>query len=132
MKKNVSIDEQIIPFKGHLNIKQYMKGKPSPWGIKNFVMCLCASGLMYNFVLYQGKTTEFDQHFLKKFGLGGTVVLTLSQTLIMNKHFLFFDNYFSGYNVMEALNQKQIYAIRTIRENRFAKPPFLSDKIMAN
>jgi len=53
IERNVSIDEQMIPFKGHLNIKQYMKGKPSPWGIKNFVMC-GASGLMYNFVLYQG------------------------------------------------------------------------------
>ncbi|KAL4111887.1 hypothetical protein QTP88_015763 [Uroleucon formosanum] len=69
IEKNVSIDEQMIPFKGQLNIKQYMKGKPCPWGIKNFVMC-GASGLMYNFVLYQGKATEFDQHFLKQFGLG--------------------------------------------------------------
>ncbi|KAL4142153.1 hypothetical protein QTP88_004670 [Uroleucon formosanum] len=131
IEKNVSIDEQMIPFKGQLNIKQYMKGKPCPWGIKNFVMC-GASGLMYNFVLYQGKATEFDQHFLKQFGLGGTVVLTLVQTLEINKHFLFFDNYFSGYNLMERLTQKQIYAISTIRENRFAKPPLLNDKIMAS
>jgi len=131
VERNVSIDEQMIPFKGQLNIKQYMKGKPYPWGIKNFVMC-GASGLMYNFILYQGKATEFDQHFLKQFGLGGTVVLTLAQTLEINKHFLFFDNYFSGYNLLEALTQKQIYTIGTIRENRFAKPPLLSDKIMAS
>jgi len=65
-RKNVSIDEQMILFKGHLNIKQYMKGKSCPWGTKHFVMC-GASGLMYNFILYQGKTTEFDQNFLKQF-----------------------------------------------------------------
>lgn len=30
---------------------------------------------------------------------------------------------------MEALNQKQIYAISTIREKIFAKPPFLNYKV---
>lgn len=74
--------------------------------------------LMYNFILYQGKDTEFDQHFLKQFGLGGTLVLTLAQTLEINKHFIFLDNYFSGYNVLEALKQKQIYAISTNNQRK--------------
>jgi len=64
--------------------------------------------------------------------LGGAVVLTLSQTLEINKHFLFFDNYYCGYNPMKALIQKQIYAIGIIGENRFAKSPLLNDKIMAS
>jgi len=48
-----------------------MKGKHSSLGIKNVVMC-GVSGLMYNFVLYQGKATEFNQQFEKhkKCGLG--------------------------------------------------------------
>jgi len=33
---------------------------------------------------------------------------------------------------MEVLNQKQIYAIGTIRKNRFAKPSLLNDKLMAD
>ncbi|KAF0727150.1 piggyBac transposable element-derived protein 3-like [Aphis craccivora] len=64
------------------------------------------------------KDTEFDQHFLKQFGLGGTLVLTLAQTLKINKHFIFLDNYFSGYNVLEALKQKQIYAISTNNQRK--------------
>jgi hypothetical protein len=28
LEKNLSVDEQMIPFKGHINIKQYIKGKP--------------------------------------------------------------------------------------------------------
>ncbi|KAL4088559.1 hypothetical protein QTP88_023651 [Uroleucon formosanum] len=32
------IDEQMVPFKGKLSVKQYMRGKPSPWGIKIFVL----------------------------------------------------------------------------------------------
>jgi len=56
-----------------------------PWEIKNFVICSASDGI-YNFILYQGKTTEFDQNSLKQFGLGGTVVLTFAQTLEINKH----------------------------------------------
>lgn len=34
----VSVDEQIIPYTGQLSTKQYMKGKPNPWGIKVYVL----------------------------------------------------------------------------------------------
>jgi hypothetical protein len=33
---NLCIDEQMISFKGHINIKQYIKNKPTKWGIKLF------------------------------------------------------------------------------------------------
>jgi hypothetical protein len=29
-----SVDEQMIPFKGQLGIKVYMKAKPKKWGVK--------------------------------------------------------------------------------------------------
>lgn len=35
---NVSIDERVIPFKGRINIKQYMRNKPYPWGVKMFIL----------------------------------------------------------------------------------------------
>ena len=30
----ISIDEAMIKFNGRLSFKQYIKGKPNPWGIK--------------------------------------------------------------------------------------------------
>lgn len=30
----ISVDEQMIPYKGKLGLKVYMKNKPTKWGIK--------------------------------------------------------------------------------------------------
>lgn len=130
---NISIDEKIVPFTGKLNIKQYCKGKPNPWGVKIYVMC-GSSGTIYDFLLYQGSATEFDisPQIQKRVGMGGSVVLTLTQDLEKNKHCLYFDNFFAGYNLFEILLHKKIYAASTIRVNRFSKPPFLNDKWMAS
>lgn len=41
---------------------------------------------------------------------------------------LLFDNYFSTFNLFEWLYERNIYAIGTIRANRFKNPPLESDK----
>lgn len=126
VEKDLSIDEQMVPFRGQFSIKQYVKGKPNPWGIKIFVLC-GRSGLMYDFIVYQGSTTEFDEFLLNKFGLGATSVLHLSQRIPEQRH-LYFDNYFTTYNLLEILKYKKINAAGTIRVNRFNKPPLITDQ----
>lgn len=51
---NITNDEQMIPFLGWINILQYLKDKPNPWGIKNFIMA-GIDGYVYDFIIYQGK-----------------------------------------------------------------------------
>lgn len=34
VERCICVDEQIVPFKGQLSIKQYIKNKPIKWGIK--------------------------------------------------------------------------------------------------
>lgn len=53
----VSVDEQMIPMKNRLIMKQYMKDKPCKWGCKVYVLC-GKSGVPYDFFIYQGSTTE--------------------------------------------------------------------------
>lgn len=129
-ERNLCIDEQMVPFKGKLSVKQYMRGKPCPWGVKIFVLA-SENGMIYDFILYQGSSTELSQHNLNLFGLGASVVLHLVHTVKKNSHFLFFDNFFSTYNLFEQLYNLGIYAAGTVRPNRFAKPPLLLDKQMA-
>lgn len=130
-ERNLSIDEQIVPFTGRLNVKQYCKGQPNPWGIKIFMLC-GASGLIYNFIIYQGADTEFYPQLKNKFGLGASVVLQLTEHVEKNKHFLFFDNYFATFNLFEILSKRKIFAASTIRVDRFSKPPLMNDKELAS
>ncbi|KAL4101103.1 hypothetical protein QTP88_021123 [Uroleucon formosanum] len=59
IEQNLSIDEQMVPFKGKLASKPYMRGKPHPWGIKIFLMC-GSSGIVYDYIMFQGSSTELD------------------------------------------------------------------------
>ena len=44
MHQCCTIDEAMIPFKGRLGFKQYMKAKPTKWGIKVFVLADAKNG----------------------------------------------------------------------------------------
>lgn len=132
VEEYLSIDEQMIPMRGRATkgVKQYVKNKPKiKWGIKNLVLC-GKSGLAYDFICYQGSTTEFDPKTLATFGSGATMVLHLANRIDRSGHKLFFDNYFSTFPLFQILAQKKIYAAGTIRLDRFSKPPFSADSIM--
>lgn len=59
-------------------MKQYVKNKPNPWGIKFFALC-GVSGQMFASLIYQGSTTEIDETKTKVFGQGAAIVLKLGE-----------------------------------------------------
>ncbi|GBP37758.1 PiggyBac transposable element-derived protein 3 [Eumeta japonica] len=130
LEKNLCVDEQIVPFTGKHVAKQYIKGKPCPWGLKIFFL-YGKHGQAYDFILYQSSSPELDKNLTKKIGYGAAVVLHLTKRIGESKgHQLYFDNYFSFYHLLQILKQRGIMAAGTIRINRFVKPSLLSDKEM--
>ena len=65
-KKNVSIDEGIMAFKGKLNFKVYQPDKPDKYEIKLYILAESDTGYVYNFELYYGvgKSTKETVHSL--------------------------------------------------------------------
>lgn len=98
LTRELSIDEQMIPFTGNMSAKQYVRGKPNPWGIKNFVVC-GKDVIAYDFLLYQGKSTEVDPE-MKDLGVSAAVVLKLCERIEKKGQVLYFDNYFNSYNLL--------------------------------
>lgn len=45
--EHIAIDESVISFKGRVGFRQYLKGKPNPWGIKAFVLADNVTGYLY-------------------------------------------------------------------------------------
>lgn len=121
--KNVCIDEQIIPFHGQVRMRQYVKGKPNPVGLKNFVSAT-PSGIPLDFILYEGKGSEIlpqKASLPDKIDIGGRVVLKLADTLPAGCG-IFMDRYFTSIPLAETLRkQRNIYSTGTIMASRIPK-----------
>ncbi|XP_054259664.1 piggyBac transposable element-derived protein 3-like [Macrosteles quadrilineatus] len=85
------------------------------------------SGVVYDFVIYQGKNTEIDKENKEVFGLGASVALHLANSVPPGSE-LYFDNFFSSYHLFQMLTKKSAFAASTVRVDRFVKPPFMTTK----
>ena len=92
--QEVSVDESMIAFRGRVSFRQYIRGKPEPWGIKAYVLSESKTGYMYNLVIYYGKETQL----ISKPGLNHTtkVVLTLIDTLSNLGYDLYTDSFYTS------------------------------------
>ena len=70
----VTIDEQLIPFRGRCKFKQYMPSKPAKYGIKIFWLCDSFMPFAIDGIIYLGKQPG---EAIQK-NLGENIVLRLS------------------------------------------------------
>eukprot|EP00066_Takifugu_rubripes_P029496 XP_011618762.1 PREDICTED: piggyBac transposable element-derived protein 4-like [Takifugu rubripes] len=112
---NVTIDEQLMPFRGRCPFRQYLPSKPAKNGIKIWAACDATSSYAWNLQVYTGKpdggAPEKNQ--------GMRVVLDMSQG-------------FSGHNITcdiaqmgQELPKRKLTIVGTIRKNRSELPPQL-------
>ncbi|ROI93623.1 PiggyBac transposable element-derived protein 4 [Anabarilius grahami] len=55
-ERNLSVDESMVATKARISLKQYIKNKPTKWGIKLFVLC-DNNGYTVDFNIYTGKSS---------------------------------------------------------------------------
>ena len=119
-----SIDEQIIPAKTkHSGIRQYNPQTPKKWGFKVFV-CVGQRGIKYDFFFYTGKDNVRNENCSAE-----NVVLQLLEGLPQQKNYkVCFDNWFCTLKLMLKLKSMGILTTATVRANRTAGCPLLSEK----
>lgn len=92
--KHLSLDEGMIPTKNRLAIKQYIKDKPTKWGIKSFMLCEGDTGYILNAEIYTGKAEFVEQ---KLGAVGNTVIRLLTSSQLDHKaHVLVMDRYYNS------------------------------------
>ncbi|KAJ8367446.1 hypothetical protein AAFF_G00317660 [Aldrovandia affinis] len=76
MSEKLSVDEQMVPFKGRNRLKQYLPAKPKKWGYKLFFVA-GSDGIPHNFEVYTGRVVQPPE--LADVGASGNIVLQLAQ-----------------------------------------------------
>ncbi|KAJ8895426.1 hypothetical protein PR048_000758 [Dryococelus australis] len=95
--KNVSFDEQMVPFWGCIPCRQIIKSKPNHYGMKIFVAAT-SDGL-----LARGPIVEED--YLQCLGVGGKAVIRLTRNLPTGVS-IYVDRFFTSMHLLDLLHSK--------------------------
>ena len=118
MEEHLSVDEQIVPFKGRSCLRQFNPKKPHKWGYKIWVLC-GANGYAFDFEVYTGKCDNVLVDEEDDCGASGNVVIRLARSIPQNlNHKLFYDNFFTSPALQVYLAKKGIHSVGTVRANR--------------
>lgn len=111
--ENVTVDEQLLTFRGRCAFKQYIPSKPGKYGIKIWAVCDSQTSYVYNCQIYSGKIgdqRERDQ--------GKRVVLDMIKGLEKSGRNVTTDNFFTSLELARELEKKNLTLLGTIRKNR--------------
>jgi len=108
----LSIDEQMVGTKSRCGFIQYMPKKPTRFGIKIWALCESLSGYCVQFQIYTGKEDQSER------GLPYRVVFDLMSKYLGKGYQVYFDNFYTGYELVRDLAEKKTYSCGTIRSNR--------------
>lgn len=109
----------MIPFKGRIHFKQYMKAKPRKWGIKLWALAESSTGYIQAVDVYTGRSERGD------LSLSESVVLRLLEIaqLFQQGYHVFVDNFFSSLPLFRTLLlEKLTLACGTVRIGRQGLP----------
>ncbi|KAL6427155.1 hypothetical protein ACFW04_008657 [Cataglyphis niger] len=108
------VDESLVPFRGRIIFRQYLKQKRHRYGIKIFKLC-SGAGYTYSFQICTGKEKNRDK-------TAGTVlseiVMTLCKNILSEGHTVCADNWYTSVDLAEELIAKNTHLMGTLRKNR--------------
>ena len=122
----VCVDEQMVKYFGHNSLKQFIRNKPTRFGLKNWSIN-GSTGYCYNLKLYCGRESSSDTGD-SKLCLGSKVVMDLIRKIgVSGANILTMDNFFCSHELLCLLREKGIPACGTIRHNRTNGAPLKED-----
>lgn len=114
----LAVDESIVPFRGRLSFRQYLKQKAHPYGVKVFKLC-SNYGFTHNLQIYCGRVRN------KSGCVSENVVLDLTNSVINSGRTIVTDNWYTSLSLARTLLAKRTHLVGTIRSNRQGVPRFI-------
>ena len=118
-RRQLSIDEAMIAFRGQIYFRQYIRGKPEPWGIKAYVLSESATGYMYNLIIYYGRETQL---VVTDHNHTANVVLSLISPLVDHGYDLYTDRFYTSPLLASELLKQKVTLTGTVMVNRKDMP----------
>ena len=118
-RRELSVDESMVKFKGRISFRQYLPAKPTKWGIKGFVLAEAKTGYALKSIVYTGKTL-FQRN--PGVSLSEQVVLDLLESFEDKGHKVFMDSFYSSPSLFLKLKDKNINACGTVINTRKGMP----------
>jgi hypothetical protein len=110
------IDESMIPWRGRLKFRQYIKNKSHKYGVKLYKLCTPA-GYTRNLIIYTGKGDGG-----REMNHGKKTVLKLITGLENKGRIIITDNFYNSLDLAEELIHKKTFMCGTLRPNRKGNP----------
>lgn len=111
----------MIPFRGRLSFRQYIKGKRHKFGMKVYKVCL-EGGFTYSLKIYCGSEKTDGQSSVAE-----SIVMGMLQPLLDNGRTLYADNWYTSIPLAENLQKRSTHLVGTIRKNRKGLPKTVVD-----
>lgn len=121
-RQNVAIDERMVKSRHRSGLRQYIKDKPTKWGIKLWVLADSSNGYTVDFNVYIGKAAGQQ---VSQYGLAYDVVMKLIEPYLNQGYHLFFDNFYTSMQLVKDLFTSGTPSAGTIIENRVGFPATL-------
>ena len=113
----VTIDEQLIPFRGRCSFRQYMPNKPDKYSLKLFLMCDVSTAYTFNGLPYVGRKGNE-----RCVGLAEHVVKHLVEPVHKSGINVTTDNWFTNSKFASHLFCQQITLLGTVCKNKQEVP----------
>ena len=114
-RKQVAINEHMVKSSHRSGIRQYVRDKPTKWGIKLWVLADSSNGYTKDFNIYIGKDAARG---VSELGLGHDVVVKLMSPYYYQGYLLYIDSFYTSVHLMKHLFQHGVLATGTILDTR--------------
>ena len=118
---SVTVDEQLVAFRGRCSFRQYMPNKPAKYGLKFFVACCSSTYYVLGIIPYCGK--DVITH-----SLSFDTVCKLVRPVENSGRNVTTDNFYTSLALARELRRKKLTLVGTIRANKRELPPYLLQK----
>ncbi|KAG5865093.1 hypothetical protein JTB14_025600 [Gonioctena quinquepunctata] len=113
---HMTVDEQLLGFRGRASFRVYMRSKPDKYGIKLWALCNTANAYTHNLQVYLGK-----QNNTVGKNQGERVVLDMVKHL-SDGYGITTDNFSTSKSLGDKLSAKHLTLCGTVRKNKTVVP----------